>query len=413
MIKTQIKCAVAVAAAFFFHGNVKAQNTGEWPNISGSSSGIKTYTLGNTFGVGTSAPKAWAEVLYCPQSLPNPFPGLIVTSTDACMGGGTGTGGPGTGGTDGMAGADGEAVPYSILGITQNVPVQFPSGTGYHSINGSSQAPLIIARTQSPFSTFGTTNIVGQETPRFIVWPNGNTGINTATPRAALDVMGTTPNKPVAIFGVKSQYKASNPIGNLLVDEYYSKHIDIYSQITAGFANPLTQQHDQFIGFTDGRNTGGFNLDGGLVIAPLNASAVSGGIRIDKSGAVQIPNLKLDGTILTGDLELRGKLTCNGFVSKPKWWPDFVFEKNYHLMSLDSVETYIQTHKHLPGVPSQAQILAEGQDIAAIQQLQMQKIEELMLYVLEKDKQLNEQKLQLEIMAKEIERLSLAVKQNK
>lgn len=198
MIKTQIKCAVAVAAAYFFHGNVIAQTTGEWPNISGSSSGIKTYTLGNTFGVGTSAPKAWAEVLYCPQSLPNPFPGLIVTSTDACMGGGTGTGGPGTGRTDGMAGADGEAVPYSILGITQNVPVQFPSGTGYHSINGSSQAPLIIARTQSPFSTFGTTNIVGQETPRFIVWPNGNTGINTATPRAALDVMGTTPNKPVA-----------------------------------------------------------------------------------------------------------------------------------------------------------------------------------------------------------------------
>jgi hypothetical protein len=55
------------------------------------------------------------------------------------------------------------------------------------------------------------------------------------------------------------------------------------------------------------------------VIAPFNNAATAGGIRIDKDGGVEIPNLKINNTILTGDLELRGKLTCNGFVSKPKW----------------------------------------------------------------------------------------------
>lgn len=395
MLNQKIKILVAVLSALLLHGKSFSQTIGDWPNPSGSSSGNKTYTLGNTFGVGTASPKAWAEVLYCPQSLPNPFPGLIVTSTDACLGGGTGIGGPGIGITDGLVGANG-VVSSSLLGITQYVPIQFPPGTGYHSINGSSQDPLFIARTQSPVTTFGTTNIMGQEIPRFIVWPNGNTGINTATPRAALDVVGTLPNKPVAIFGVRSQFKATKPLGNLQLDEYYSKHIDIYSQVTAGFANLLTQSHDQFIGFTDGRNSNGFNLDGGLVIAPLNSTATSGGIRIDKNGMVEIPRMKLSG-VIEGDMEVRGQITCNGVVSKPKWWPDYVFESNYRLISLDSVAKYIALNKHLPGMPSETEIITSGQDMMYIQQLQQEKIEELMLYILQLKGEVTELKKQISI----------------
>ncbi len=391
----KIKTIVAVAFTLFLQGKSFSQTTGDWPNSLGSASGNKTYTLGNTLGVGTASPKAWAEVLYCPQSLPNPFPGLIVTSTDACMGGGTGIGGPGIGITDGLAGAN-EVVSSSLLGITQYVPIQFPPGTGYHSINGSSQDPLFIARTQSPFTTFGTTNIIGQEIPRFIVWPNGNTGINTVTPRAALDVVGTLPNKPVAIFGVRSQFKATKPLGNLQLDEFYSKHIDIYSQITAGFGNLLTQAHDQMIGFTDGRNSNGFNLDGGLVIAPLNSAATSGGIRIDKNGTVEIPKVKLSG-VIDGDMEVRGQITCNGVVSKPKWWPDYVFGSDYRLISLDSVAKYIALNKHLPGMPSETEIVTNGQDMMQMQQLQQEKIEELMLYILQLKGEVTELKKQISI----------------
>jgi len=243
MLNQKIKTLVVVLSALLLHGKSFSQTIGDWPNPLSSSNGNKTYTLGNTFGVGTATPKAWAEVLYCPQSLSNPFPGLIVTSTDACMGGGTSIGGAGTEVTDGIVAANG-VVPYSLLGITQNVPVQFPAGTGYHTVHSSSQDPLFIARIQRPFTSFGKTNIMGTEIPRFIIWPDGNTGINTATPRAALDVVGTLPNKPVAIFGVRSQFKATKPLGNLQLDEYYSKHIDIYSQVNAGFGNPLTQAHD-------------------------------------------------------------------------------------------------------------------------------------------------------------------------
>jgi hypothetical protein len=62
-----------------------------------------------------------------------------------------------------------------------------------------------------------------------------------------------------------------------------------------------------------------------------------------------------------------------------------VFEKDYKLMPLESVSNFIREKGHLPGMPSRAQILKEGQDIAHIQQLQQEKIEELTLYVIEQN----------------------------
>ena len=92
---------------------------------------------------------------------------------------------------------------------------------------------------------------------------------------------------------------------------------------------------------------------------------------------------------MRGNVEAQGKVTCNGFVSKPKWWPDYVFEKDYKLMPLESVSNFIRENGNLPGMPSRAQILKEGQDIAHIQQLQQEKIEELTLYVLKLQNEIN------------------------
>lgn len=240
---------------------------------------------------------------------------------------------------------------------------------------------------------------MGQETPRFLVTSLGKTGINTANPRAYLDVIGdhTLTNEPVAMFGVKAQIKGDVPSGPIMLRDYYTRHVALYSKVSAGFGSSLTTTNDQVLLFTDGKQPNGLNLNGGLVIAPHSGSATTGGIRIDKDGGVEIPMLKMNGMILTGDLELRGKLTCNGFVSKPKWWPDYVFESTYQLPSLDSVSKFIALNKHLPGMPSEAQILAEGQDIAQIQQMQQQKIEELTLYIIKLESELNEIKSLLKV----------------
>lgn len=68
-------------------------------------------------------------------------------------------------------------------------------------------------------------------------------------------------------------------------------------------------------------------------------------------------------------------------------WADFVFEADYDLIDLDSVQTYILKHKHLPGVPSADSVSIEGVDLGEMNKLLLQKIEELTLYLLQEKEQ--------------------------
>ncbi|MBI2721092.1 MAG: hypothetical protein HYX39_02840 [Bacteroidetes bacterium] len=64
-------------------------------------------------------------------------------------------------------------------------------------------------------------------------------------------------------------------------------------------------------------------------------------------------------------------------------WADYVFEKNYRLNNLDELESYIKEHKHLPNIPSAKEIQEQGVSIGEMSKLQMEKIEELTLYVIQ------------------------------
>jgi hypothetical protein len=68
-------------------------------------------------------------------------------------------------------------------------------------------------------------------------------------------------------------------------------------------------------------------------------------------------------------------------------WADFVFEPSYKLPTLKEVEAFIQSNKHLPGVPSAKEVEKNGLDLGNNQAVLLQKIEELTLYLLEQDKQ--------------------------
>lgn len=72
-------------------------------------------------------------------------------------------------------------------------------------------------------------------------------------------------------------------------------------------------------------------------------------------------------------------------------WPDYVFEDDYNLMSLDEVEAFINENKHLPNIPSQGDVSKEGLSLGEMQRLHMEKIEELTLHLIEKEKQIESQ----------------------
>ena len=73
-------------------------------------------------------------------------------------------------------------------------------------------------------------------------------------------------------------------------------------------------------------------------------------------------------------------------------WPDYVFEDSYHLASLAEVDTYIKEHKHLPGVISQEEVKVNGVSDKQMNITLLTKVEELTLYTIEQQKELEEQK---------------------
>lgn len=69
-------------------------------------------------------------------------------------------------------------------------------------------------------------------------------------------------------------------------------------------------------------------------------------------------------------------------------WPDFVFNEDYSLLPLDDLEFYLKQHSHLPGIPSANDVKQNGIDLGKNQALLLQKLEELTLYLIEQNKEI-------------------------
>lgn len=90
-------------------------------------------------------------------------------------------------------------------------------------------------------------------------------------------------------------------------------------------------------------------------------------------------------------------------------WPDYVFNKNYKLLTLDDVEQYIKSHEHLPGVSSAKEIEDEGLDLGENQAVLLKKIEELTLYLIDHNKKFEEQIKRLDQQGRRIDELNKKV----
>lgn len=68
-------------------------------------------------------------------------------------------------------------------------------------------------------------------------------------------------------------------------------------------------------------------------------------------------------------------------------WADYVFDNDYHLKSLTEVESFINTNHHLPDVPSAKEVVESGVNMAEMDAILLQKIEELTLYLIKVNKE--------------------------
>jgi hypothetical protein len=180
---------------------------------------------------------------------------------------------------------------------------------------------------------------------------NGNVGIGTPTlsSNTKLEVVGpATGNGPTI--------RASGG-GDLLLNGGGTLFFDgNYSYAAGNYIRPVAVNTQAF--FTSGAER----------------------MRITATGSVGI------GTNNTGTFKLavEGKIGAREVnVTTTTPWPDYVFEKDYSLPSLEEVKKYIALNKHLPEVPSAKEVEANGVNLGEMNMLLLKKIEELTLYVIE------------------------------
>jgi hypothetical protein len=90
--------------------------------------------------------------------------------------------------------------------------------------------------------------------------------------------------------------------------------------------------------------------------------------------------LAVSGGIITEKV----KVATNG----SPFWADFVFDPKYNLRPLAELDKYIKLNKHLPEIPTTAEVTQNGIDLAQISALLLQKQEEMTLYMIEQDKKI-------------------------
>ena len=98
------------------------------------------------------------------------------------------------------------------------------------------------------------------------------------------------------------------------------------------------------------------------------------------------------GDIGLGYVKVQGNVVCRDLeVTLTGWWDD-VFKPGYKLMSIEELELYIALNGHLPGIPTEEEVVGETMSVQEMNLMLLQKVEELSLYIIDLQNQINELK---------------------
>ncbi|WP_378185624.1 hypothetical protein ACE939_10980 [Aquimarina sp. W85] len=202
----------------------------------------------------------------------------------------------------------------------------------------------------------GTVN--PNENVKFTVENNGNVGINTTVPKSKLQV-SSTESDALRIYRTG------------IADKY----LDIWHGTGGAVIDPIRTDNSIGVLYLGYRNPSNIilNLKGGRV-----------GIGTDSPDA----KLTVKGNIHAQEV----KVDLAGAVA-----PDYVFLKDYQLKTLDEVDSYIQVNGHLPNIPSAAIMEKEGVKLKEMNLKLLEKIEELTLYMIAQEKEIQELKKDREL----------------
>ncbi|OOQ58323.1 hypothetical protein [Mucilaginibacter pedocola] len=248
---------------------------------------------------------------------------------------------------------------YNIAGLSTSSTDSYFYGATGKNLNITATLADVKFQTGNPSAT------------SMIVKNNGFVGIGTTTPTEALDVNGNpafgTITERISLGGSSLGFNRRVATGA------------IYDNTKFGYQF----QHTGANGSTpDYLAWAVFNTTGNLVNATALTVTGSGQVGVNSSYIPSGFQFAVNGSIITTAVTV--KLRTN--------WPDYVFKKSYKLPLLSELKDYIDKNHHLPDVPTAEEVSTQGQDLGRINSVLLKKVEELTLYLIEKDRQMEEQK---------------------
>lgn len=233
----------------------------------------------------------------------------------------------------------------------------------------------------------------GAPTSSIDISADGNTGFGTSSPTdsARADFSDTEQLKARIALTGQEFYQAGNTSTDgiaILLGVNRSGNRQIWFGDTAQLTQNSTNRVIRF-----------YPNNGEISAIATDGSTVKNLILQNSGGSVGIgtsaPSSKLH--VNGGDIRVSGGSFIDDGVTL--YAPDYVFETDYPLMPLDRVAQFVRAERHLPNVPSAATIKSEGLNVSQFQMRLLEKVEELMLYVIaqhEENKELAERIAQLE-----------------
>lgn len=113
-----------------------------------------------------------------------------------------------------------------------------------------------------------------------------------------------------------------------------------------------------------------------------------GNLRLDA------PQVAIGGLLASASgykLSVTGKVICEEVKVKLSGnWPDYVFSPEYKRPTLNELESFIKTNRHLPNIPTATEVEQNGMEVGDMQKKMMEKIEELTLYILQLEGKVSE-----------------------
>jgi hypothetical protein len=224
---------------------------------------------------------------------------------------------------------------------------------------------------------------------------SGNVGIGTASPENKLDIINQ-PGQPQNLFRLRVDGAPNDYFRILNATGASGQFIpNLYGHHTSDNRQAL-----YITGSVDASNDSGVEP---IMVFDSRISNSSTAVRPlfawDSYGNRKM-TLSANGNLGIGTTDPGSfKLAVNGKVwaqevqvalSNPG--PDYVFEKDYNLMSLEEIKAYIDKHKHLPEVPSAKEMETNGVNLSEMNMMLLKKVEELTLHVIELKKEVNELK---------------------